>query len=296
MDMDVVPPPQPDLTPLAQVAPSLQPSKRWPVLFVGHGSPVNVIEHNVWHLTWRDLGAELLQRYGRPQLILCISAHWLTRAGWSVTGAAMPPTVHDFSGFPPELYEVQYPAAGAPLCAQELVAWLRQSCPEQKQVHIDPERGLDHGAWGVLQPMFPQADIPVLQLSMDYTASMQEHWALGQQLTALRDQGVLIVASGNIVHNLQTRRYGTGINATYRWALQFDDRVSNLILSGQMEPLTQCAQWGEITELCHPTPEHFWPLLYAAATVQPGDTPRFFNAGFQMASISMRSVLWEAGA
>ena len=282
---------------LAQALPSLQPSQRWPVLFVGHGSPVNVIEHNVWHLTWRDLGAELLQRYGRPQLILCVSAHWLTRAGWSVTGAAQPATVYDFSGFPPELYQVQYPAPGAPQVARELAAWLR--APRQQKtpaLTVDAERGLDHGAWGVLQPMFPQADIPVLQLSMDYTASMQEHWALGQQLAALRDQGVLIVASGNIVHNLPTRRYGTGINATYRWALQFDDRVSNLILSGQLEPLTQFAQWGEITELCHPTAEHFWPLLYAAASVQPGDTPRFFNAGFQMASISMRSVLWEAVA
>lgn len=283
-----------DPTALAQALPSLQPSARWPVLFVGHGSPTNVIERNVWHLTWRDLGQELLQRHGRPQLILCISAHWLTRSFWSLTGAAQPPTVHDFSGFEPELYQVQYPVPGAPQSVQELAAWLQAQLQQKTPaVAVDEARGLDHGAWGVLQPMFPQADIPVVQLSMDYTRSMQEHWALGQQLAALRERGVLIVASGNIVHNLQTRRYGTGINATYRWALHFDDRVSNLILSGQLEQLTQFVQWGDITELSHPTPEHFWPLLYAAGAVLPGDVPRFFNAGFQMASISMRSVLWE---
>lgn len=280
---------------LAPCLPSLQASQRQPLLFVGHGSPVNVIERNAWNLTWRDVGADLLQRYGRPQLILCVSAHWLTRGHWRVTGAAQPPTVHDFSGFAPELYQVQYPAPGAPQVAHELAACLQAPRPQKTPaLLVDDERGLDHGAWGVLQPMFPQADIPVLQLSMDYTASMQEHWALGQQLAALRDQGVLIVASGNIVHNLPLRRPGTGVNATYRWALEFDDRVSDLILSGQQAQLTQFEHWGDITELCHPSAEHFWPMLYAAAAVQPGDTPQFFNAGFQMASICMRSVLWQA--
>lgn len=271
----------------------LAPTPRLPVLFVGHGSPMNAIEKNAWHLTWRDMGAALLQDCPRPQLIVCISAHWLTGGSWALTGAAQPATLHDFGGFPPELYQCRYPAPGAPALAQALAATLHNP-GNGKPLEVDVQRGLDHGVWGVLQPMFPHADIPVLQLSMDITRPVAEHWALGRQLAALRERGVLLVASGNLVHNLSTLRQGTGINATYRWALQFDDRVANHILAGKLEPLTQFAQWGEITTLCHPTHEHFLPLLYAAAAVQSGDVPQFFNAGFQMASIGMRSVRWDA--
>lgn len=184
------------------------------------------------------------------------------------------------------------PRPGAPALAPALAAALKNPATG-KPLNVDWERGLDHGAWGVLQPMFPQADIPVVQLSMDITRPAAEHWALGQQLAALRERGVLLVASGNVVHNLSTLRQGMGLNATYRWALQFDDRVANHILAGDVQPLVQFAQWGDITEVCHPTHEHFLPLLYAAAAVLPGDRPRFFNAGFQMASIGMRSVVWE---
>ena len=265
---------------------------RLPVLFVGHGSPMNAIEKNAWHLTWADLGQELLQRFPRPTLIVCISAHWLTGGSWALSGAAQPATLHDFGGFPPELYQCRYPAPGAPALAPALAAALKNPATG-KPLNVDWERGLDHGAWGVLQPMFPQADIPVVQLSMDITRPAAEHSALGQQLSALRERGVLLVASGNVVHNLSTLRQGMGINATYRWALQFDDRVANHILAGDVQPLVQFAQWGDITEVCHPTHEHFLPLLYAAAAVLPGDRPRFFNAGFQMASIGMRSVVWE---
>ncbi len=271
----------------------LPPANRLPVLFVGHGSPMNVLEKNAWHLTWRDVGEQLLQRYPRPRLILCISAHWLTGGQWALTGAAQPATLHDFGGFPPELYQCRYPAPGAPELAQALAGALT-SPATGKPLSVDPERGLDHGAWGVLQPMFPQADIPVVQLSMDITRPAAEHWALGRQLAPLREQGVLLVASGNLVHNLSTLRQGTGINATYRWALQFDDRVANLILAGQLAALAEFERWGDITEVCHPTHEHFLPLLYAAAAVQAGDVPQFFNAGFQMASIGMRSVRWDA--
>ena len=271
---------------------ALKPSPTLPVLFVGHGSPMNAIEKNAWHLTWADLGQELLQRFPRPTLIVCISAHWLTGGHWALSGAAQPATLHDFGGFPPELYQCRYPAPGAPALAPALAAALKNPATG-KPLNVDWERGLDHGAWGVLQPMFPQADIPVVQLSMDITRPAAEHWALGQQLAALRERGVLLVASGNVVHNLSTLRQGMGLNATYRWALQFDDRVANHILAGDVQPLVQFAQWGDITEVCHPTHEHFLPLLYAAAAVLPGDRPRFFNAGFQMASIGMRSVVWE---
>ena len=275
---------------------SLRPSARMPVLFVGHGSPMNVIEDTAWRFNWRDLGQELLARPERPQLIVCISAHWLTQGGWCLLGMAQPRTIHDFGGFPRVLYEQRYPAPGAPAVARTLAAQLRSPATGEPLRLDEHEWGLDHGAWGVLLPMFPAADIPVLQLSMDYSRPPAEHFALGQQLRALRDQGVLIVASGNIVHNLPTRRYGTGINATYRWALQFDDRVANHIVAGDRQLLVQFAQWGDITEVCHPTHEHFLPLLYAAAAVLPGDRPRFFNAGFQMASIGMRSVVWDATA
>lgn len=269
---------------------------RLPVLFVGHGSPMNAIERNIWRLTWEDVGADILARYPRTQAILCISAHWLTTGGWWLTGMAQPRTIHDFRGFPPELYQVQYPAPGAPDLAASLAAALRQP-HNDKPLALDlQDWGLDHGAWGVLHPLFPAADIPVIQLSMDYARPPAEHWALGQQLAALRDKGVLIVASGNLVHNLQGMRLGTGINATYRWALAFDERVSDLVLAGDLEPLTQFQQWGDMAEISHPSHEHFLPMLYAAGAVLPGDRPKFFNAGFQAASISMRSVIWEPPA
>ncbi len=269
----------------------LQPSTRMPVLFVGHGSPMNVLEDNVWRYGWQDLGQALLTTYPRPQAIVCISAHWQTVGHWALTGSPTPATLHDFSGFPAALYAQRYPAPGHPALAQALAAYLQAE--GDPAVQVDPERGLDHGAWGVLQPMFAQADIPVLQLSMAYPHSAQAHWDMGQRLAALRTRGVLLVASGNLVHNLGTLRQGTGVNATYTWALQFDERVADLILAGQLAALTKFAEWGDLTEVAHPTPEHFLPLLYAAAAVLPGDTPRFFNAGFQMASISMRSVIWE---
>lgn len=220
---------------------ALQPSPRLPVLFVGHGSPMNAIEQNAWHHTWQDLGRELLARPVRPQLILCISAHWLTRGGWWLTGMARPRTLHDFSGFPRILFEQQYPAPGAPAMARALAAQLR-SPATGKPLGVDEggdenEWGLDHGAWSVLQPMFPAADIPVVQLSMDYARPPAEHLALGRQLAPLRERGVLIVASGNVVHNLEAMRMGTGINAAYTWASGFDARVADLVKSGQLDAL-----------------------------------------------------------
>ena len=271
---------------LAQV---LVPSARMPVLFIGHGSPMNAIEHNVWRQTWQDLGQELLARAPRPQLILCISAHWLTRGGWWLTGMAEPRTIHDFGGFPRELFEQQYPAPGAPQAAQALAQLLRSPVTSAALQVDEGEWGLDHGAWSVLKPMFPAADIPVIQLSMDYDRPASEHLALGRQLAVLRDWGVLIVGSGNTVHNLRALRPEAGINATYTWANAFDTRVAQAVEQGDAQALTDFQQWGEIAQLSHPSYDHYLPLLYA---VQKGEQLRFFNTGFQKASIAMRSMLW----
>lgn len=260
---------------------------------------MNAIERNIWHLTWGDIGQEILRKYGAPQLILCISAHWVSSKEWFVSAAPQPSTMHDFAGFPAELYRTHYPAPGAPQMAEELAAWL--SAPHTgKPLALDNERGLDHGAWSVLLPMFPEAQIPVLQLSMFYGRTPQEHWALGQQLAALRDWGVLILGSGNMVHNLGLTRWGTGINATYTWALEFEERICRCLqgqYGAQLSGLMHFERWeeGELLELSHPsTHEHYLPLLYSAAAVRAGDRLRFFNAGFQAASISMRSVIWES--
>ncbi len=271
---------------------SLKPSPRMPVLFVGHGSPMNAIEDNAWRRSWQALGAELLARAERPQLILCVSAHWLTRGGWQITGIANPKTIHDFGGFPQALFDQQYPAPGAPAVARSLAQELRSPATGGALGVDEGEWGLDHGTWSVLQPMFPKADIPVLQLSMDYARAPAEHYALGQQLQKLRDRGVLIVGSGNIVHNLRATRRGTGPNEAYDWAVEFDAVVQDQIKKGQLDALSRFQALGPVAQQAHPTHEHYLPLLYAAGAARTDEMPRFFNTGFQSASISMRSVLW----
>ncbi|MPM51455.1 4,5-DOPA dioxygenase extradiol [bioreactor metagenome] len=271
---------------------SLKASPRLPVLFVGHGSPMNAIEDNVYRRTWQSLGPSLLARYGKPQLILCVSAHWLTRDAWALTGMAEPRTIHDFGGFPQALFEQQYPAPGAPEVASELA--LRLDAPAAHQpVQVDAaEWGLDHGSWSVLKPMFPAADIPVMQLSLVYSRPAEEHFALGQQLRALREQGVLIVASGNIVHNLRALQPGAAPNQAYDWALEFDQHVAGRIESGDLQALTRFQDLGRVAQLAHPTFDHYLPLLHAAGAVHDTEMPRFFNSDFQMGAISMRSVIW----
>lgn len=283
---------EPLLTSTTLLPSVLRATERMPVLFVGHGSPMNAIEPNAWHLTWRDLGRDLLATAPRPQLIVCISAHWLTQGGWWLTGMAEPRTIHDFGGFPRELFEVRYPAPGAPQAAQALAALLRDPATGEPLGIDDGAWGLDHGAWSVLAPMFPEADIPVVQLSMPYERPMAEHFALGRQLAALREHGVLILASGNIVHNLRALRPEAGINATYTWASAFDGQVAQAIQQGDLQALTRFEQWGEVAQLSHPTYDHYLPLLYAAGAVHEGEPWRFFNTGFQKASIAMRSVCW----
>ena len=276
----------------AAVLQALKPSPRMPVLFVGHGSPMNAIEDNAWRRSWQAMGAELLARAAQPQLILCVSAHWLTRGGWQITGMARPKTIHDFGGFPQELFDQQYPAPGAPAVARGLAAELRSPTTGGALGVDESEWGLDHGTWSVLKPMFPKADIPVLQLSMDYSRAPAEHYALGQQLKALRERGVLIVGSGNIVHNLRMTRRDTAANAAYDWAAEFDTVVQEQIKKGQLGALQDFLNLGALARQAHPTHEHYLPLLYAAGAVHANEMPRFFNTGYQAASISMRSVLW----
>lgn len=285
-----------DIPPTVSAAglPALQQlplTERWPVLFVGHGSPMNVIEDNTWRRGWQAMGAGLLARGSRPAAILCISAHWLTR-GWQLTAMDRPRTIHDFGGFPQALYDQQYPAPGSPALARIISQAVYQPGSQMPPGLDHGEWGLDHGCWSILKPMFPEADIPVIQLSMDYSRPPAEHFAVGQQLRVLRERGVLIVGSGNTVHNLRTMRRDAADHQAYDWAIEFDRIAADHIEQGRLEALCDFQQLGEMARLAHPTWEHYLPLLYAAGAVEPGEAPRFFNEGFQAASISMRSVIW----
>lgn len=266
---------------------ALTHSPKMPVLFLGHGSPMNVITDNPYREAWRALGEQFGTRWPRPRLILCVSAHWLTH-GWWLTGQAQPRTIHDFGGFPQELFDQQYPAPGAPEDAAQISALL-QDVP----VGVDArEWGYDHGSWGVLKPMFPQADIPVLQLSLNWDAPPADHLALGQRLRPLRELGVLVIASGNTVHNLRAmRREATGFDA-YDWAIEFDTRVGRLIEQHDDDALADFQALGEVARLSHPSYDHYLPLLHAAGAADATDPVSFFCADFQGASVAMRSVIW----
>lgn len=267
----------------------LRASDPMPVLFLGHGSPMNAISDNEYRRSWQTLGARFGADWPVPQLILCISAHWLTQ-GWWLTAMAQPKTIHDFGGFPQELFDQQYPAPGEPDAAAEISLAVRQRA--SAPLGLDTSWGLDHGAWSVLKPMFPAANIPVVQLSMDYSRAPSEHYALAGQLKALRQRGVLVVASGNVVHNLQQAQRGAAGNQAYDWALEFDQTIAGQVQQGQLDALQNFQKLGSLATMAHPTYEHFLPLLYAAGAVAPGEQPEFFNTSFQLASISMRSMLW----
>lgn len=273
----------------------LKPSSRMPVLFVGHGSPMNAIEDNAYRQSWQQLGQALLQRVEQPQLILCISAHWITqgRGAW-LTGMSQPKTIHDFGGFPQELFAQQYPAPGAPVIAQQLAQTLHMPHSQQALGVDAQEWGLDHGTWSVLKPMFPQAAIPVVQLSLDYSRHPAEHLALGQQLQSLRERGVLIVGSGNVVHNLRAVQSTPSPLQAYDWAIEFDQRVAEQVQQHDLAALTNFQRMGAVAQMAHPTHDHYLPLLYATGAVGKGEDVRFFNADFQKASISMRSMVWGA--
>ena len=248
---------------------------RMPALFLGHGSPMNAIEDNEFHRGWRALG----QRLPRPRAVLCVSAHWETRGVYA--GAAdSPETIHDFYGFPQALFDVQYRAPGDP--------GLARRAAELAGAQQDPDRGLDHGAWGVLIAMYPDASVPVVQLSLDTTQPGAFHYALAKKLAPLRDAGILVVGSGNIVHNLGVWRPGDG--RPYDWALRFDAEVRRRIDAGDHQALADYPSLGADARLSVPTPEHYLPLLYVLALQDKGEIPAYFNYQV-MTSISMTSVL-----
>ncbi len=248
-----------------------------PALFIGHGSPMNTIEDNDFRRSWQELGKKL----PAAKAILCISAHWETM-GVAITASQSPATIHDFYGFPKALFDVQYPAPGSPELAKQIAGLL-----EDEKIHLDIERGLDHGAWSVLQPMYPSADIPVLQLSLDRTRSAIAHYEFAKKLRPLREQGVLIIGSGNIVHNLRVFNFEQ--TQPYDWATVFDQMVKNCILQKDHAALCNYPLFGQMAALSIPTAEHYLPLLYILALQQDDDALEFFNEEV-MSSISMRSL------
>ena len=269
---------------------SLKKSDRMPVLFLGHGSPMNAIGDNEYRRSWQALGREFGTQRPRPQLIVCISAHWLTE-GWWLTAMDKPKTIHDFGGFPQELFDQQYSAPGDAAAARAISVLVRQR--GSKPLGLDVSAwGLDHGSWSVLNAMFPLADVPVIQLSMDYARGPEDHYALARQLKALRDRGVLIVGSGNIVHNLSQMQRGAAGSQAYDWALEFDQTIGGYVQQGNLDALQNFQKLGQVAKMAHPTHEHYLPLLYAAGAVDAGEPMRFFNTSFQAGSISMRSMVW----
>ncbi len=259
--------------------------QKMPVLFVGHGNPMNAIEDNEFSRAWAAIGKEL----PKPRAILCVSAHWYTR-GTLVTGMDQPKTIHDFGGFPRELYEQEYPAPGSPDLAR-----LTKETVKKAEVILDEEWwGLDHGTWSVLARMFPQADVPVVQLSIDGTQPGEFHYALGRELSALRNKGVLIVGSGNIVHNLRMASFqGEGPAQAYDWAIEFDQTIKDLIERGDHDSIVNYQKLGQAARLSIPTNDHYLPLLYILALQDKQESVRFFADKVFAGSLSMRSVLIE---
>lgn len=251
-----------------------------PVIFVGHGSPLNAIEDNQWSRGFRALAEQL----PRPRAVLVVSAHWFI-PGTFLTANARPRTIHDFGGFPAELSQMRYPAPGDPALAERAVELLGR-----ERVGVTEEWGLDHGAWTVLHYLFPDADVPVVQLSLDWGLLPAEHLALAAGLAPLREEGVLILGSGNIVHNLRHAFAHAGDDQTPDWAVQFDAAVADALAQHDSAFLTSALD-TENGRLAHPTPDHYLPLLYAYGAA--GDaTPTFAIMGFDLSSLSMRAVLW----
>ena len=252
-------------------------SEKLPTLFVGHGSPMNAIEDNEFSRAWAEAGQVL----PRPRAILCVSAHWET-AGTQVTAMERPKTIYDFYGFPQPLYEMRYPAPGSPGLAH-----LIQNTVRKKEVRLDSEWGFDHGAWSVLRRMFLKADIPVVQLSLDRTREPAFHYELAKELRPLRNKGVLIVGSGNIVHNLRTVVWQ---DQAYDWAIEFDATMKQLILSADHDAIIHYPKLGQAARLSVPTDEHFLPLLYILALQDQAEAVEFFTDKVTFGSLSMRSL------
>lgn len=246
---------------------------RMPVLFVGHGSPANAIEDNEFSRAWLETARSL----PKPKAILCVSAHWET-VGINVTAMQHPRTIHDFRGFPQKLFQLEYPAPGCPILAQ-----LVQQTVSGAEIKLDFDWGLDHGTWSVLHRMFPQADVPVIQLSLDLTKGPEFHYRLGRELRVLRNKGILILGSGNLVHNLERMVWQ---DSAYDWAIEFDQLIKQLILSQDHNAIINYPMGLSV-----PTNEHFLPLLYVLAMQDKDDDIMFFAEKVTLGSMSMRSVL-----
>ncbi|GAB2794245.1 4,5-DOPA dioxygenase extradiol [Rhabdobacter roseus] len=270
------------LNELTQLTQPFGTTERMPVLFVGHGNPMNALEDNPFTRSLRQAGEQLRAKYP-PQAILVVSAHWLTR-GTFVNVAPRPETIHDFGGFPDALFAVQYPAPGAPELA-------RETARLSTLIHETDDWGLDHGAWTILHHLFPGAEVPVYQLSIDYYQPMEYHLRLAQQLKVLRRKGVLIIGSGNIVHNLRQSmpRLMTGDHAAYDWATEFDAWTKQQLEKGDYESLTRYLELGTVGKLAVPTPDHYIPLLYSVGLADATDPLQQLYEEVAYGGISMRT-------
>jgi len=256
---------------------------RFPVVFFGHGNPMNALENNPYAKAWQELGEQL----PRPRAILAVSAHWYL-PGTLVTANEHPRTIHDFGGFPRELYAMDYPAPGD----LELAARVTELLARYGAVG-DTSWGLDHGTWAVLCHVYPKADIPIVQLSIDETLEPGMHFDIGSLLRPLRDEGVMIVASGNIVHNLHAFAWGRHPAEPFDWAQRFESKARELLSARDFDPLIEYESLGEDARLSAPTPDHYLPLLYAMGASDEGDRVSFPVEGIDGGSVSMLSVLWQ---
>ena len=254
--------------------------ERMPAIFFGHGNPLNALAQNEWTRAWSETGASL----PRPRAVLCVSAHWYLPATL-VTAQERPRTIHDFGGFPRELFEVQYTAPGSPSLARRAQELLAPSA-----VGLDTRWGLDHGTWSVLCHVFPGADVPVVQLSIDETQPASFHYELGRRLAGLRDEGVLVMGSGNVVHNLHAYAWGRHPAEPLDWAVRFESRARELLEAGEHEPLVNYESLGRDATLSAPTPDHYLPLVYVLGASRAGEPVTFPVEGVDGGSVSMLSV------
>lgn len=267
---------------LNKITETFKQTPKMPALFLGHGSPMNAIEENEFVKGFRTVGAQI----PRPQAILCISAHWETR-GTFVTGMQHPRTIHDFGGFPQALFDVQYPAPGSPSLAKET-----QQLIQKTKIELDEKWGLDHGAWSVIKHLYPQANVPVIQMSLDFTQGPQYHYELAKELSVLRNKGVLIIGSGNMVHNLGMVAWDklNMIDYAYDWAKEASERMKKSILSGDHQTLIHYRNQGKAFDLAIPTPDHYLPLLYILALKDKNEQVSIFNDKAVAGSLTMTSV------
>lgn len=266
---------------LDKITEPLGKTKKMPVLFLGHGSPMNAIEENEFVTEFRNISKVI----PKPNAILCISAHWETK-GTFVTAMENPTTIHDFGGFPQELFNVQYPAPGSPQLAKETKSLITTT-----DVGLDDKWGLDHGAWSVIRHLYPNADIPVIQMSIDYSKGPQFHYDLARQIKSLREKGVLIIGSGNMVHNLRMVAWRQlNENFGFDWAIEANEKMKKHILSGDHNPLINFRSQGKAFDLAIPTPEHYLPLLYSLALKDEKDEVSLFNDKAVANSLTMTSV------